>query len=512
MNMQNNVYITQRPVCEPFEMGTRDNLFTLILALLSIPFVSLTLWGGFNSGYTVSVILSLTLFSVYLFNKKIKFKLFPFLCLFMSVCASLIFTYSADTSVRFFLVLLLTLSAFIWFAYLGGYDLSDDYLLVSAVSGGILGSIFGNVAKSIKTVFSGENKNKKTIIKILAGAVCAIPAIIVLVMLLRSSDAAFDGLLSQIGKRIGNVNSLVFKVIVGVLFFPFALSLGLGLAKNKREQVRWQIKSSIDKIFVLSFLSAISVVYVAYIFSQFAYFFNAFKGLLPDGITASSYARRGFFEMTVIAAINFVIISFASVFTKKKENGKRNASVNAVIVFIGVFTILLIATALSKMILYINIFGMTRLRILTSAFMLFLAVLFIAVILRVYINKISVIKTGIITATLILLVVGFADVDKTVAKYNLYAYNNEYIEDLDVEALGDLGYGAVPTLYEIYNNQDYSRKIRLTAKKELNQKVEIMFYITEVDNETVYERKTNAGSFNVSEYKAQKVLEDFLGI
>ena len=72
MNMQNNVYITQGPVCEPFEMGTRDNLFTLILALLSIPFVSLTLWGGFNSGYTVSVILSLTLFSVYLFNKKIK--------------------------------------------------------------------------------------------------------------------------------------------------------------------------------------------------------------------------------------------------------------------------------------------------------------------------------------------------------------------------------------------------------------------------------------------------------
>ena len=147
-----------------------------------------------------------------------------------------------------------------------------------------------------------------------------------------------------------------------------------------------------------------------------------------------------------------------------------------------------------------------------NTWMLFLAVLFIAVILRVYINKISVIKTGIITATLILLVVGFADVDKTVAKYNLYAYNNEYIEDLDVEALGDLGYGAVPTLYEIYNNQDYSRKIRLTAKKELNQKVAIMFYITEVDNETVYERKTNAGSFNVSEYKAQKVLEEFLGI
>ncbi len=513
MHTENNVYITpEKTALEGFKMGKKDNIFSLILALLSIPFVSLSLWGGFRGGYTVSFLMFVALFSIYLFNKNVKFKALPYLCLILSLCASVMFTYSSDTAVRFFLFLLLNLTLFIWLVYLGGYDLADDFSLISAVSGGILGSAFGSLGRSVKSVFTAKSESKKGFGKVLAGVVCAIPAVIVLALLLRSSDAAFDGMLTHIGKYIGNFNSLLLKIIVGILFFPFALSLGLGLAKNKIEQKKWQINSHIDKVFVVSFLSAISVVYITYIFSQFAYFFNAFKGLLPEGINVASYARRGFFEMTVIAVINFVIISFALIFTGKKENGKRAASVNAVIVFIAVFTLLLIATALSKMILYIDSFGMTRLRILTSAFMVFLALLFIAVILRVFIKKVPVIKLGVIAATVILLIIGFADVDRTVARYNLYAFEQHYIENLDVDAIGDLGYGAVPTLYEIYKNREYPNRIRDAAAGYLDEKVYDLYNVKRTDEGKEYEKKKEAGGFNLSEYKAQKILDDYIEV
>lgn len=511
MHTENNVYV-EKIVYENFSMGKRDNAFSLILALLSIPFVSLSLWGGLNIGYTVSFLLFTLLFSIYLFKKEVKFKVFPYLCLILSFGASLIFTYSADNAVRFFLFLLLNLMLFIWISYLGGYDLSDDYSLISALTGGISGTLFGNITRSVKSVCSAKNEGKKGFVKVLAGVLCAIPAIVVLVLLLRSSDAAFDGMLTKIGKYIGNFNSLIFKIIVGILFFILALSLGLGIKKNKSEQRTFKINSHIDKVFVISFLSAIAVVYLAYIFSQFAYFFNAFKGLLPEGYSASAYARRGFFEMTVIAAINFVIISLSSVLTKKNENGKRATCVNVVIVFIAVFTLLLIATALSKMILYIKIFGMTRLRILTSTFMVFLAILFIAVILRVFIKKIPVIKVGIIVATVLLLVIGFADVDKVVAKYNLYAFEQRYIENLDVDAIGDLGYGAVSTLYEIHTNHDYPNRIRDAAGEYLKNKAYDLYNVKTINGTKEYERKTEAGGFNVSEYKARKILEEFLKI
>lgn len=513
---QNNLYIpvVQTKTVTGFEMKTKDRIFSVFIALLIIPFVVLTLWGGFNIGFTVSFVAFALLFSIYLANRTVKFRLFPWLCMLCSLCASAVYTASSDNAVRFFLLLPAVALVFIWLVYLGGYDVSDDYSVISAVFIGIFGSAFGSVGKSLKGVFYFGGKKSRGAGKILMGIACAIPAMLILVALLRSSDAAFDGLLTKIGNSFGNFGSVIFKINVGLLFFPFAVSLGLGLSKNKREQKKWCIKGGIDRSIVISFLSAISLVYVVYIFSQLAYFFSAFKGILPEGedITFSSYARRGFFEMTVIAAINFILISLAALLSKKKENGKRSAVLNGLIVFIGMFTLLLIATALSKMFLYIGNFGMTRLRILTSVFMVFLAVLFIAVILRAFIKKIPVIKTGLIAAALLLTVVGFADVDTAVAKYNLYAYENGITETLDVEAIGDLGEGGIPTLYKIYKNKTYEYELRFTAREELIEDCEELYEVNYIEGKRVYERKREVGDFNLSKHKAYKVLDEYINM
>lgn len=495
-----------------FEMKTKDRVFSLFVALLIIPFVVLTLWGGFNIGYTLSFITCTVMFSIYLLNKNVKFRLFPWLCVLVALTASAVYTVSSDTAVRFFLFFPLMGLVFIWLVYLGGYDISDDYSLVSAVFIGIFGSAFGSISKSLKGVFSFNVKKGKGIGKAMLGLACSVPAVLLVVTLLRNSDAAFDGLLSKIGDCFGNIGAVIFKSNVGLLFFPFIVSLGLGLAKNKRDQKKWCIKGGIDKTFVISFMSAIVLVYVVYILSQLAYFFSAFRGILPAGedITFASYARRGFFEMTIIAAINFVLISLAALLVKKNENGKRNGFLNSIIVFIGIFTLLLIATALSKMFLYIENKGMTRLRILTSVFMVFLAILFIAVILRAFIRKIPVIKTGLVAAVIILTVVGFADVDRVVAQYNLFAYEKQYTESLDIRAIGDLGEGGIETLYYVFDNQNYEYELRFLARDELINACEEMYEINYVNDEIVYERKREIGDFNFSKHKAYEILDKFI--
>ena len=58
MNNENNVI----PENNGFTMEKKDRAFSLILALLIVPFVSLTLWGGFNVGYTLSFFAFLVLF------------------------------------------------------------------------------------------------------------------------------------------------------------------------------------------------------------------------------------------------------------------------------------------------------------------------------------------------------------------------------------------------------------------------------------------------------------------
>ena len=516
--MENNNLINSAQIFEPtfvkenpcFEMTKRDNMFLIFLLLFTIPFVSLTLWGGFNLGFTLSVLIFTLVYSIYFEKPQSSSKLFPALCLFLLLCCSLAVSLTTQPAVRFWLILTVFILLGMWLAYLGGYDLSDDYSLISAYFVSTFSNMFGSMGRSIKTIFS--LKGGKKLLKVLISILCALPMLSIVVKLLRSGDAAFEGLLDYIGRYLNGTGGTLLKIITGVLVFPFLLSLCLGLKKNRRLQKKWYINVGLDDIYIISFLSMFFLVYLIYLFSQFAYFFSAFAGILPRGITVATYARRGFFEMTVIAAINFVLIVFASIFCRKNENNKRNKVITVFITFIGIFTLILISTAVSKMLLYIQSFGMTRLRILTSAFMLFLAVLFIAIILRSFIKKVPVIKTGIIAAAVILAVLGFADVDKNVAKYNLYAYENGYTESLDVTAIGDLGEGGIPTLYEIYSNKNLDVTLRVQAKTELNKACEKMYTVKTVDGKKQYIRDRELGDFNLSSHRAYKALNKFLRI
>ena len=57
-------------------------------------------------------------------------------------------------------------------------------------------------------------------------------------------------------------------------------------------------------------LGAVCAVYLAYLFSQLAYFVGGFSGILPEGFTRAEYARRGFFEMTCLAGVNLALMTF----------------------------------------------------------------------------------------------------------------------------------------------------------------------------------------------------------
>ena len=165
-------------------------------------------------------------------------------------------------------------------------------------------------------------------------------------------------------------------------------------------------------------------------------------------ITYAEYARKGFFEMCVIAVINLGIV-FLSMLLAQKQNGKACHSIKAITTFIAVFTLIIITTAISKMVLYIDAYGMTVLRITTSAFMLFLAIVFIAVILRVYLNKINIVKTALLAAGCVVLILGTMNVNAVCAEYNYKAYNAKKLDSIDIKALYELGDEGIPYIVKI---------------------------------------------------------------
>lgn len=492
-----------------FEISKSDNAFAICAVIAGVFTVALGFFGGLALGYLLSSILMGALFTVYL-PKRNKKCILSILCGVLGLECSLVFVLTTNLSVRFFGAVIGFLLALVCFDGLVHGEARGNRETV-----GIFYSAFSsidNIGVSLKSIFSNENGDKKSIGKVLIGVLCAVPVLIVVVPLLISSDAAFKGMLSNI---FSNTFSGIIKVILGVMASVFVISYGLSLKVGRVAKLRQGDFAGVENVYMISFLSAISAAYVLYLFSQLAYFFSAFKGFLPDGkITYSQYARKGFFEMCVIAVINLIIV-FLALLISKKQNGKVCHAIKAITTFISSFTLIIIATAISKMVLYINRYGMTVLRLTTSAFMVFLSIVFISVILRIYINKINIVKTALITAGCVILLLGTVNVNAVCAKYNYESYKSKRLENIDINQLYELGDEGIPYIVKLTCSDEEQ-----TAKQAGKYLAEAYLYdyFDDMRNaeyftlEDLHKNQKNKGfeHFSIPKYKAYESLYEFI--
>ncbi len=431
-----------------FNLEKSDVAFALCALAASIFTSVFGLFGGFSLGYLLSVVLMMALFTAY-FRKRASAGGFAVICGLLAAANTAVFICTTNGSVRFFAVLISFLSALVFFSGLvnGKVKGNRQQLAVFLTAA----STAANVEVSVKSLFANDNGEKKTVGKALIGLLCALPVLIIVVPLLISSDDAFRGMVNNL---FSNTLSTLIKAFLGAILALFVISYGFSLKKGRVAEMQDREFSGVENVYTISFLSAISGCYLLYLFSQLAYFFSAFSGFLPDGqITYSQYARKGFFEMCVIAVINLVIVFAAMLITKKKE-GKVCYGVRALATFIAGFTLIIIATAISKMVLYIEAYGMTVLRITTSAFMLFLAVVFVSAILRIYITGVNIVKTALATAGSIVLLLGVLNVNAVCARYNYESYIRGRLETVDVYALYSLGDEGIPYVVKLADDSD----------------------------------------------------------
>ena len=152
----------------------------------------------------------------------------------------------------------------------------------------------------------------------------------------------------------------------------------------------------------------------------------------------------------------------------RKEGGRVPAPVKALSLFLCVFSLLLVATALSKMVLYMGSFGLTRLRVLTSVFMVFLGVVVCATGLRLFVKRLPVARLAVGLGAALLIGLSLGNVDGLVARYNVSAWKTGKLDSLDMKTVCELGDGAVPVLAELAADPDPS--VSAQARKELSSR------------------------------------------
>ena len=430
-----------------FALDRRDRIFASVLCVVTLVGLSPAICGGFWAAFGVSFAVLFLLCSVYLRQKGTQPSAFSCVCGGLSLACAAVFFTTSSAAIRLLTACGAAVLSVVWFSALAGKPIFPGEL---GLAGRVLQTAAGSIThapRSIRALFRGGKRSKT-----LLGLLCALPVFCVVVMLLARSDAAFEGLTQHLFVDFGRV---VVRLLLAACLFPFLLSLGFSLRKTPDADKPDPAHKGLDTGFITSFLGLLSAAYLVYLFSQLAYFVSAFSGILPAGytFTYAEYARRGFFELCGIAAINLTLL-YLTLLLSRKTDGRLPVVLRALGAFIDVFTLFLICTAMAKMLLYIRQYGATVLRLGTSAFMLFMAVVFLALLVRFFVPKVRVLPVAAVTAAVILLVLGIGNLPGFCARYNYTHYRNGSLSTIDTVYLGDLGDEGIPYLLLLRDDAD----------------------------------------------------------
>ena len=365
-----------------------------------------------------------------------------------------------------------------------------------------------------------DKKQSRKALGIVCGMLLAIPVLLVVIPLLLRGDAAFESVVGSAAEAISKWFEAVFSKLFGrlensfdgIVLFPtfifapyiysvmFSFRHGVSNEENKDTSNRYKVLRFASPNLIGGFLGVISLVYVVYLLTQLSYFFSAFAGHLPGGaeISVAEYARRGFFEMTQIAGVNFAIIAVSILFAKRKENGKLSGIVKWFDLFLCVFTILLISTSISKIAFYIGSYGLTHKRIYVFVFDVVLIFVFLSVIIRLFKEKFPYMKIILTVSCLAVASLSLIGVDAAVAKNNVDLYLSGKTDVIDVSEIRNLCPAGIESLDRLAQCKD--KQTSEDAKNSIADLLGDNNIRTELSG---YDRIT----YTLEDLKAQKYFE-----
>jgi len=352
---------------------------------------------------------------------------------------------------------------------------NGNYLLIDSLNAYIIIPFrnFLNQYKSFSYLAKGKYRGK--VLPVIIGVLLAVVFIAILIPLLVRADSGGFGLVLKFISDIFDFRFAEF-ILYAVFAIPIAAFM-YGLVSGSahgRHTGTIKPESAEKKVAALRFahsttifivLGTVCLLYLVFIFSQTPYFFSAFTGNRPLGwLIYAEYARQGFFELCGIAAINLAILIVANITSKKQRVDSRLLKVFNII--LASITLVLIATAFSKMAMYIDAYGLTMRRLLPCVLMAFLAIVFIALIA---LQKwgFSIVRFALVTGAVMFCALCLLNPDALVVQYNSNRFMSGTLKEYDVEVLWRAGRAGVsPALDVLEWTDDFILKSEISRYLE----------------------------------------------
>lgn len=453
---------------ESFEPDRQDGIFALLAYVLGFCFAHWVFFSWQGWGVTLFTLAYCTVVGIYFSKKGVHMTREGWFWLAIVVLTGISFSLWTNSGLVGWPVLLLFCSAIYWITCSAGLQIlgKTSNLIGLDFINSILVIPFRNIGCQFKSLgFLSRNRRAESrqFASIALGlGLTLIVMAVVLPLLMKADSGGFSRIANSALKILGGWK-VGETLVYGILAIPIGAYLfGLVAGSAHRTGCDTFEKDSTLKFYsslrilpsatVYTMLGLLCALYILFIGSQLPYFFSAFVGERPAGwLIYSEYARSGFFELCRIAAINLIVLTTANLFGQKQS--KTGMALKVLNALLAILTLILIATALSKMIMYIGAYGLSMRRLLPCVFMVFMAVICGgAVALQKWSFSIARLAVGLGVVMLCLLCL--ANTDGFVANYNADRYLAGTLKGFDVEILYRSGAAGVDPAMKLYDETD----------------------------------------------------------
>lgn len=403
---------------------------------------------------------------------------------------------------------ILAFTYFVYSAFENNIDGKFSNFMIADIFKSAVVMPFSSFGKMFTGMFASKNKSvSKTFLKIILGLIVAVIPTVIVVSLL-SFDSDFTKLLNSVFsvKLFSSSDwftSLLFGIPVGMYLYGIFISSAdkkcdyISKESCERSAVSMKISPCIT---ACTAVMPIFFVYILYFVSQFKYFCSAFTDVLPENYSYAEYARSGFFQLLAVTVINALIILALILFSKQNSNFEK-IILKIVTILFSLATLILICSALSKMLMYINYYGLTPKRVYTSWFMVTLSLIVVAVIVKQIVGKLKLIPIATIICVVMVAVLSLGRVDSFIAKYNVDKYINNELPSVDIALLDNLSEDSIEHMVRL--------KKHLESKNDFNDTQLIIDLNNKLSNKASFYNLDNTNIFTMSlpRYRAKKALK-----
>jgi hypothetical protein len=282
------------------------------------------------------------------------------------------------------------------------------------------------------------------------GLLLALPLLLVFGALLMSADRIFADMVLRL-LPAGNLEEVAERLVLVGAFSWLAFGYLSGFVRGTRIRGRLEpmkLRPSLGILETGTALALVDLLFAAFVAVQLRYLFggSALVEVTP-GLTYSEYAREGFGQLVLAAGLVLPLL-LTSDWLLRRE-GPRDAQVFRILG--GVQLVLLavvIASAIQRVRVYGEAYGLTESRFYGAAFLVWLTLLvlwFAGTVLRDRREHFG--PVAVVSAFAVLALLLAVNPDRQIARTNLTRATSLYPSaELDTAYLGSLSADAVPTL------------------------------------------------------------------